>query len=428
MSYLEKKRNLYYAVLKIPKELHEHFGKTKFSKSTGEADKRKASHIAMGFVSEWKRQIDMARKRALDYDTQFALSLRKELENACKYNDDPYVLHEVVGDLVDTLRIQGDSIKAEKIASIAFGNDVILGEHYDAWVASIKSPNVKTRSSYASVGREVMKYFPTVKSINPKSVREWARMMVEGKGMYSEELSKSSIERRFRVARSFWLHLEYKDLVPLDSCPFKIPRFVSEADKKKRALLLKTKGRAEERQPFEPEELVSVWKEASKKDQQLADLIYLGMYTGCRIEELCQLRVESCSESLIKVTSSKTKAGYRDIPVHPELKPLVKKLFTESKDGYLLSGLKAPPSTGDRSSAIGKRFGRLKKRMGFESDKVFHSIRKTVATLLENANVPENLSAEIIGHDHDTLTYGLYSGGYSYQAKLDAISKIRYPL
>lgn len=427
MSYLEKKRNLYYAVLKIPKELHEHFGKTKFSKSTGEADKRKATHIAMGFVSEWKRQIDMARKLTLDPDTSFAISLRKELENASKSNADPFVIKEVVIDLIDRLRSQGDSGKADKIATITFGSDVILAEHYDAWVASIKSTNVKTRSSYASVGREVMQYFPTVKSIDPKSVREWARLMVEGKGMYSEALSKASIERRFRVAKSFWTHLEYKDLVPLDSCPFKLPRFVSEADKKKRAQLLKTKGRAEERQPFEPQELVSIWREAAKSDQQLADLVFLGMYTGCRIEELCQLKVESCSESLIKVTSSKTKAGYRDIPVHPELRTLVKRLLAESKDGYLLSGLKAPPSTGDRSSAIGKRFGRLKKRLGFEGDKVFHSIRKTVATLLENANVPENLSAQIIGHDHDTLTYGLYSGGYSYEAKLSAISKINYP-
>ena len=54
---------------------------------------------------------------------------------------------------------------------------------------------------------------------------------------------------------------------------------------------------------------------------------------------------------------------------------------------------------------------------------MFHSIRKTVAILLENAKVPE-----IIGHEHDTLTYGLYSSGYGYEEKLDAISKVRYPL
>ncbi|TPE50851.1 hypothetical protein FJM67_09785 [Maribrevibacterium harenarium] len=103
-------------------------------------------------------------------------------------------------------------------------------------------------------------------------------------------------------------------------------------------------------------------------------------------------------------------------------------LLDESTDGYLMSGLSAPKSSGERSSAIGKRFGRLKKRLGFDESKVFHSIRKTVATLLENANVPENLAAEIVGHEHGSLTYGLYSGGYSYDEKLNAISKIEYPL
>ncbi|QUX93306.1 hypothetical protein CYL31_18705 [Marinomonas sp. A3A] len=427
MGYLEKKRNLYYAVLKIPKELHEHFGKTKFSKSTGEADKRKATNIAMGYVSDWKRQIETARRISFDQDTMFALSLRKELENPTKHNDDPLVIHEVVFDIVDKLRMQGKEAKAEKIAGIAFGKDIILSEHYHDWVASIKTTKVKTRSSYASVGREVMHFFPTVGSITAKGVRNWARLMVEGREYYPEPLSKSSIDRRFKAARNFWNYLEYRDLVPLDSCPFKMPRFVAEEEKKKRAMLLKNKGRTEERLPFESHELVSIWKEASKKDQQLADLIFLGMFTGCRIEELCQLKVDSCSEKLLKVTSSKTKAGYRDIPVHPKLSPLIKRLLNESQDSYVLSGLKAPPSTGDRSSAIGKRFGRLKKRMGFDGAKVFHSIRKTVATLLENANVPENLSAQIIGHDHDTLTYGLYSGGYTYEAKLEAVLKIDYP-
>jgi len=57
-----------------------------------------------------------------------------------------------------------------------------------------------------------------------------------------------------------------------------------------------------------------------------------------------------------------------------------------SQDGYLLSGLTFN-KYGDRSNAIGKRFGRLKQSLGFSEKKVFHSIRKTVVTLLEDAGV-----------------------------------------
>jgi hypothetical protein len=44
---------------------------------------------------------------------------------------------------------------------------------------------------------------------------------------------------------------------------------------------------------------------------------------------------------------------------------------------------------------------------------VFHSIRKTVATHFVNAQVPEGVTADILGDEKNTLTYGLYSGGAS---------------
>ena len=85
-----------------------------------------------------------------------------------------------------------------------------------------------------------------------------------------------------------------------------------------------------------------------------------------------------------------------------------------------------PNKFGERSASIGKRFGRLKKGLGFDSTKVFHSIRKTVVTQLEQAGVPESVTADIVGHEKKTITYGLYSGGSSLKQKLEAINKINY--
>ncbi|TPE46656.1 hypothetical protein FJM67_15785 [Maribrevibacterium harenarium] len=327
MSYLEKKRNLYYAILKIPSDLREHFGKTKFSKSTGQADPRKARSIALGFVSEWQKQIQAARKLALDADLQMALEMRRDIEAAIESGeDDPGVAYGI-SDFIDKLRETGQKERAEKFACVVFGKEVVLAEYYEAWVVSIKTTSQRTRIEYSNIGREVLKMFPTVSAITPKAVRAWARMMLDGNGNYDAPLSKSSIEKRFKVARNLWQYLEYHELVDQEANPFRLPRFVSEADKKLRAERLKTKGRAEERLPFEPYELVEIWRNASQSDPQLADLIFLAMYTGCRIEELCRLKVRECTNSLLKVTSSKTKAGYRDIPVHPKLKPLVQRLL-----------------------------------------------------------------------------------------------------
>lgn len=63
-----------------------------------------------------------------------------------------------------------------------------------------------------------------------------------------------------------------------------------------------------------------------------------------------------------------------------------------------------------RGDVLGKRFGRLKKSMGFvDGAQVFHSIRKTLITLMENAGVSEGVAADIVGHEKLTIMYGLYS-------------------
>ena len=55
---------------------------------------------------------------------------------------------------------------------------------------------------------------------------------------------------------------------------------------------------------------------------------------------------------------------------------------------------------------------------------MFHSFRKTVVTLLEQAGISENLAADIVGHEKPRITYGLCSGGSSLEQKLKAIITI----
>ena len=78
--------------------------------------------------------------------------------------------------------------------------------------------------------------------------------------------------------------------------------------------------------------------------------------------------------------------------------------MSERPNGQLFVGLKTDKH-GNISGKIAKRFGHMKTAMGFGRDVVLHSIRKTVATLLENAGVPENVAADILGHEKPTMTY-----------------------
>ena len=159
--------------------------------------------------------------------------------------------------------------------------------------------------------------------------------------------------------------------------------------------------------------------------QSLADLIKIGAYTGARIEEICSLKCKDIhpDKNYFNIVSSKTEAGIRTVPIHSKIQGRVKELIDESDDGYLFSGLTFNKYN-DRSNSIGKRFGRLKKKLGYSDRHVFHSIRKTLVTMLENAGISENLAADIVGHEKPRITYGLYSGGASTDVKIKAIQEI----
>jgi integrase len=110
-----------------------------------------------------------------------------------------------------------------------------------------------------------------------------------------------------------------------------------------------------------------------------------------------------------EIEDAKTPAGWRQVPIHSSLHERLSQLFQDSKHGYVLPGLNKD-KYGDRSNAIGHRFGRLKTELGYNGQYVFHSIRKTVVTLLENAGVPENTVAEIVGHEKPGSRTGCIAG------------------
>jgi integrase len=64
--------------------------------------------------------------------------------------------------------------------------------------------------------------------------------------------------------------------------------------------------------------------------------------------------------------------------------------------------------------------------MGDGDRKVFHSIRKTVSTLFAHAEVLAGVAADILGHEKQAMTYGLYLGGSSLKQKRDAINELNY--
>jgi integrase len=165
----------------------------------------------------------------------------------------------------------------------------------------------------------------------------------------------------------------------------------------------------------------------------------MGVYTGARISELCQLYTEDVypidglwvfdfNEKLDK--NLKNDSSPRVIPIHSHLLDLgfieyvtkvkktgAKRIFPEIKiarDGY-----------GHYPS---NWFGRYKKTCGINEGrkKVFHSFRHNVNDFLKQRAIPESQIKAIVGHKDESVTTGLYGKAYEPKVLVPIVEMLNF--
>ncbi len=170
----------------------------------------------------------------------------------------------------------------------------------------------------------------------------------------------------------------------------------------------------------------------------------LAMYTGARLEELCQLHTSDIIKEdgiyCFRITDSeedqqlKTPNSIRIVPIHSEI---IKKGFLEFVDEQkslnrerIFHDLQ-PDQYGKYSSSYSKHFVRYRRKLGIKAHgKCFHSFRHTVVTKLFDNKVEERFTAAIVGHkEGDGFTYNHY-GHSTYKPKqlIKAVESIQYDL
>jgi len=154
----------------------------------------------------------------------------------------------------------------------------------------------------------------------------------------------------------------------------------------------------------------------------------LGLYTGARLNELCQLETNDVKEIdgiwCIDINdngpkkSLKTIDSKRIVPLHNEiLNAGFIKYVQKLKPGQVFPNLDY--KNGSFSGDYSKRFGTVRRNTK-TTDFDFHSFRHTVTDELKNSNVKEHYVAALIGHKHAQLTFARY-GGLSRVQKLHQI-------
>jgi len=424
--YLERRYRRWYAGHDIPADVQPVLGKKRFFQSLETEERKTAERRAAPLKVQWLNEIEKARTQRTDHVEQDAAYWRKVLRDTPEEQRD--MVLGLISDEADSRwqkvasrqgiaderdpRVEElpEYDEAVRFYKVATGQIVRTEEHLEEYLATVRN-EPKTVDMKRSSIRRFAEAFPYLQDVKRKEVQRWINQQAQ------DGKTAKTLTRYLSEFRGYWSYLVSIEAVSEETSPF---------DKLSMPKASKKESGEDARQPFSAVEVVQLLKAAEgKEDQELADLIRLGMWSGARIEELCALKLSKVKADFFDIEDAKTAAGWRQVPIHPKLQPTIDRLKKASKDGYLLSGL-SPNKYGDRSNAVGKRFGRLKKELGFTEAHVFHSIRKTVATLLENAGVPENVSADILGHDKPTMTYGLYSGGASLEVKRKALEKIDY--
>ena len=416
--YLIKRYKTYFAVLYIPKDIQYVIGKKKFIKTTGEQNIKLAQAIANVFVMGWKAEISSARSKSDEPLINSAKEIKKLLKSSPKY-----LVDEVIEEEVARLHKERKPIDAEVFKRISKGENKHLEDVAKEWKIHEEKRGLAQKfiDQMNNDVQLIVKQFPTSNYMTAEHVEWWIKDIARiGK------LSASSVTRIIGSGKNFYKYLQFiKEVSVTEQNPFIVPAEFKISNKPNS----KSVNKVQSWLPFEPKEIVGLYKLAIDDNQTLADLMLIAMHTGARIEEICSLLCKDVDikQESITIVDAKTEAGERTIPIHPYIKDRIEALIESATDDYLLSDL-SKNKYGDRSNAIGKRFGRLKAKHGFSSRYVFHSIRKTFTTMLENEGVGENIAADIVGHEKPRITYGLYSGGASLEVKRDAIKKISYKL
>lgn len=199
------------------------------------------------------------------------------------------------------------------------------------------------------------------------------------------------------------------------------------------------------RKPFTEEDLKSIFNPETflaQKNPTDYWLPLLGLFTGGRINELCQLMATTDIKKIGDIWSIsindeeesqrlKSSAARRVIPIHPTLIKLGFLDFVEDMKPF--GGMLFPYLTQDTkkqnfSGTPSERFGNYLDTLGItDKRKVFHSFRSTSNNRLKQQGVAEETRCQFIGHEHDTVNSTVYSEDHNVAYLLEhAASKLSF--
>jgi integrase len=200
--------------------------------------------------------------------------------------------------------------------------------------------------------------------------------------------------------------------------------------------------------------------------QPMRDLMIMGALTGARIEAIVSLKVGETTDGVFTFKAMKSEDDDRDLPIHPDLQPIVARRSQGKKDtddffpewppvrraGSMRErSYKASTQFIDyrRSCGVEDRYVRIKVAPDgsrhYDNEPIldgddkstllklrrsrvnFHSFRRWFITRLEQAGAPDPLISAMVGHEREGTTLKIYSGGPDFEQARFALAALQLP-
>ncbi len=169
----------------------------------------------------------------------------------------------------------------------------------------------------------------------------------------------------------------------------------------------------------------------------------LGLFTGARQNEICQLHVNDLVKEgnifFIKINTDtpdkrlKNRQSVRDIPLHKQLVSLgfVDFVAARKKRGHTRIFHELPIKDNKSNDKVSRWFNRTYRKQcqvgqGENDNKTFHSFRDTFSNTLKQNGVPLVGISELAGHGTG-LTNEVYTEPYKLDIKYKQVMKLKFP-
>lgn len=206
------------------------------------------------------------------------------------------------------------------------------------------------------------------------------------------------------------------------------------------------------RNPFTGEDLNKIFSHINfvrpKNNLAYYWVPYIALYTGMRLEEICQLYVDDIYEIdgiyVVDINDNPNRDGVKDkrvktinakriIPLHYDLVALgfikYRDQVIKSKNERLFPKLKKSKSVNSYGHAVSKKFSKIVRDCKLDGIKSFHSFRHTFADYFKRLHLQNDLFKEIYGHKVESLAARQYGSRFPVKQCYDElISKIQFDI